>query len=151
MKVVRQDGVLLNVRDGLITQAAKDWTAEQWAEWTAGFLGWKKVRFQGCLEWRDRDDAYVYLSDSACDCCDFCPLHDANHLMLVLDEIERRGCYISLHADPDDDPDKKYSAIGNRSKGACGECGWAKTECFEGEAPTRNLAVLLAAHALEQS
>ncbi len=120
-------------------------TAEQWAEWVAGFCGFGVGHFEHeepIPAWQLPDGAFIAKEN-------FNPLRDANHLMLVLDEIERRGCFISLHADPDDDPDKKYAVTGNRSGKACGECGWAKTECFEEEAPTRNLAVLRAAHALE--
>lgn len=63
----------------------KDWGAQEWAEWAAGFLGLYDAGAGFLKTKRDWDISLPVNSLKG-----FNPLHDANHLFLVLDEIYRR-------------------------------------------------------------
>ena len=68
----------------------------------------------------------------------FDPLHDANHLMLVKNECDRRGASISVMRENDHHDYMMFTA-----KHA------TLLDHHEGDGGTENLAVLLAAKALE--
>ena len=123
----------------------RDWTAERWAEWAAGFLGLhEKDGSPHSLLDSDGDiatDACGCLCGWRCEVPDhsaFDPLHDANHLMLVLDELTRRGHLWELSSEG--------TATANIMS------IWERIEdekLLYRAADTRNLAVLLATKALE--
>lgn len=94
----------------------KEWTAEQWAEWAAVFIGWPKEKGSVNI---------------------FNPLHDLNHLGFVLDEIERRGWKWTL----DTMCSMKEYTMELYKDG--------RENVDSGPWPSINLAVLLAAKALE--
>ena len=102
----------------------QDWSAEQWARWAYRFIGQSTEH-----------------DNTICSCQrHFNPLHDANHLFLVLDEIERRK--LSWKWDYDmwfEDRRTTFQAAPLL----------ARLHCPFGN-DSRNLAVLLAAHALEE-
>lgn len=70
----------------------------------------------------------------------FDPLNDANDLFLVLDEIERRGYWVDIKSPWNPTWDKYTCDLGS----------WRDPNLERSEdSPTRNLAVLLAALALD--
>ena len=139
-----------------MTQAAKDWTASRWAEWAAEtFLKWKvDADFDcGCTSWHTSLD--ITPMRSVCSGCGlaldtFNPLHDANHLMPVLDEIERRAVGKENISAPwtwecwkDEHGKNVYGCGLHHVRGQTAEV-WSP------QSSTRNLAVLLAAKELQE-
>ena len=107
-------------------------SAEQWAEWAAGFCEGEVKFCKGSDGWPE----LLFAPDRH-----FNPLEDLNHPGLVLDEIERRGLFWLMGKQNT----IQYSImIFSASQGA------DKVKS-SGVAPTtRNLAVLRAAFALEE-
>ena len=107
----------------------KDWTASRWADWASGFLPpgvILKSKPRGIPRWRVDGESE-----------EFNPLHDANHLMLVKAEIRRKGWRWGLIAMEG----SIYCYVEEFQEG--GLCTGSP------EVDTENLAVLLAAKALE--
>lgn len=126
-----------------MTEAAKDWSAEQWADWAAGFCGFTTDKHGLLL--RESDGSVVTdVHGALCFACEAVdhgildPLHDANHLMLVLDEIERRKRKWTLDT-MCSTPEYSMTIYSDRQH------NYESRNCG-----TRNLAVLLAAHELDE-
>ncbi len=122
----------------------KNWTAEQWGEWAAGFCKFttytsEMLQGKEFWQWNGGD-----IDKDAVD-----PLHDANHLMLVLDEIERRSADKENISAPwtlecwKDEGKNVYGCGVHHVRGMTAEV-WSP------QSSTRNLAVLRAAHALDE-
>ena len=130
-----------------MTQAAKDWTAGQWAEWAAGFLGMTRELLLGQAGLRNvcLHGKHLYFTRD-----NFNPLHDANHLMLVLDEIERRADKRDGLAAPwtlecwREEYGKNLYGCGVHHMRGLDATAWSQ------KTDSRNLAVLLAAKELDE-
>ena len=126
----------------------RDWSAERWAKWALSFVGEGRTIYMcGCMF--NSPTANHFSADPMGTWCKteggghlkefFNPLHDANHMMLVLNEIERRG--LSWKWDYDDWFEDRKTTFQSWPKGKC-------SSAKSGAADSRNLAVLLAAHAV---